>query len=144
DHVLQAHRLAAARAAQDRERLSGADRQVDAAQHGLSLERLVHARELDHDAHLMAFALLRLAARNLRALAHNITISWVRKKSVTSTPIEAATTVRVVARPTPTVPPVVWSAVEQATIAISQPNTIVLSRPENRSSNLTVLLIVWR
>ena len=78
---------------------------------------------------------LRSSPRLVR-LAHRITISWVRKKSVTSTPIEAATTARVVARPTPTVPPVVWSAVEQPTIAISQPNTNVLRMPENKSSEL--------
>src|SRR4029450_932933 len=121
---------------QDRGRLAFADREVHTAQHRLASKRLLDPRELDHRA-------VRLAAPKL-PLAHRITISWVKKKSVTSTPIDAATTVRVVACPTPTVPPVVWSAVEQPIIAISQPNTNVLRMPENRSPSWTVLVIVWR
>src|SRR5262249_39009213 len=130
DHVLEADRFAAAGSAQDRSRLALADRQVDAAQHRLAVERLVDSRELDHEA--------------VGPAPQRITSSWVRKKSVTSTPIDAARTVRVVARPTPTVPPVVWSAVEHPTIAISQPNTNVLRIPENMSWRWTVLSTVCR
>ena len=49
----------------------------------------------------------RLLRLSFHSAHQNIMISLVRKKSEISTAIELTTTVRVVERPTPTVPPVV-------------------------------------
>ena len=46
----------------------------------------------------------------------------------------------VVARPTPTVPPVVRSPEKQPTIAMIQPNTNVLATPSVKSETVTVLM----
>ena len=53
-----------------------------------------------------AEALLHALAADVRPSAHRRRNSFVRKKSEMRTVIDAATTVRVVARPTPSAPPV--------------------------------------
>ena len=63
---------------------------------------------------------------------------------LTNTPIDAVTTAVVVARPTPTVPPVVRKPRKQPIIAIIQPNTIVFDRLSKTSEMVTTLITVWR
>src|SRR5439155_1565859 len=88
-HVLQQHALAGAAAAEDDERLAGEHVEGKATQHALAAERLLEPGAADE------------------GCAHVRRKSFVRKKSETSTVIEATTTVAVVARPTPSAPPVV-------------------------------------
>ena len=95
DHVLETDGLPRARPAQDREGLALGDGKVDTPQHLDAVKGLVDVAELDD----------RVCGCGARQ--SNRTMSWDMKKSETSTAIEAVTTVRVVARPTPTVPPVV-------------------------------------
>ena len=92
-HVLQEHALARAAAPEHDQRLAGAHVERDATQDGLVPEPLLEVAAADVD------------------LGRHVAImkSFVKKKSDTSTVIEAATTVRVVARPTPSAPPVTVS-----------------------------------
>jgi hypothetical protein len=75
-------------------------------------------------------------------VGHIIINNFVRKKSLTKTPIDAVTTAVVVARPTPTVPPVVLKPIKQPIIAIIQPKTKVLDRLSNTSGIVTTLMTV--
>src|SRR5262249_12301055 len=88
-HVLQEHALARAAPAEHDERLSREHVERQTAQHRLRAEGLLEG-----------------AAADVRLGAHVSKKALVRKKSDTSTVIDAATTVRVVARPTPSAPPV--------------------------------------
>src|SRR5206468_7164730 len=92
-HVLQEHALAGAAPAEHDQGLARAHVERHPPQDGLVAEALLEAAAADVD------------------LCRHVAImkSLVRKKSDTSTVIEAATTVRVVARPTPSAPPVTAS-----------------------------------
>jgi len=92
-HVLQEDALSRATAAEDDERLPGEHVEREPTQHVLRRERLVE----------------RAAADVRRPLAHESRKSFVRKKSEMRTVTDAATTVCVVARPTPSAPPVTVS-----------------------------------
>jgi len=85
--VLQEHALAATATAHQDERLAFGHLEIHAAQHRLRTERLLHA----------------LTANDGRR--HVLRKSLVRKKSAIRMAIEIATTVFVVLRPTPAVPP---------------------------------------
>src|SRR5207237_9259278 len=98
-HVLEQHALARAAAAEDDERLPGEHVEGESPQHGLAPEGLLEPGAAD-------------VARG----GHVSRKSLVRKKSETSTVIEAATTVAVVARPTPSAPPVVPSPLRHARV----------------------------
>src|SRR6185503_1262448 len=89
--VLQQDALAAAAAAEQHERLARQHVERHATQHRLRAERLLHAVAPDEGR--------RHVRRN----------SFVRKKSATRIVMDAATTVAVVARPTPSAPPVTRS-----------------------------------
>jgi hypothetical protein len=53
--------------------------------------------------------------------------SLVRKKSAIMMKIELVTTTHVVVRPTPSVPPSVWSPFQQEEMAMKKANTAVLA-----------------
>ena len=114
EHVPQRDRLAGARAAEDHQHLAAVDLQARAAQDLLRAVGLVHVLELDE----------RLARRGgggrscraptarrsvISGLGHQKMNrnSLVRKKSMIRTVIAPVTTVVVVARPTPSAPPLV-------------------------------------
>src|SRR5262249_52788047 len=94
DHLEQ-HALARAAAAEQRDHLALAHVEVQVLEHAVAAERL---RDVDetHDA--------ALAAHHVDPQP-NARKSFVRKKSETSVTTDETTTVRVVAWPTPTVPP---------------------------------------
>src|SRR5262249_52723940 len=96
-HVLQGHALAGAAAAEEDERLARQHVEREPAQDGLVAEALLDGTAADE-----------------RRVAHEARKSLVRKKSATNTVMEAATTVAVVARPTPSAPPVTRSPFQQA------------------------------
>src|SRR5262249_39139504 len=86
--VLEQHALAAAAAAEQDERLAVVHLERHAAEHRLAAELLLDVPAADE------------------RLRHERRKSFVKKKSATRIVIEAATTVAVVARPTPSAPPV--------------------------------------
>jgi hypothetical protein len=94
DQVLQENALAGAGRPDDDERLAFGDRQVDAVEHRLPVERL--AEVLDPD--------LGVAARRGSSVGHQNS-SFVRKKSARRIERLPPTTARVVERPTPSAPP---------------------------------------
>src|SRR5581483_423049 len=96
-HVLQDDALPRAASAEEDERLAGKDGDRDAPEDPLRAERLLDVGALDEGPG-----------------AHVSRKSLVRKKSDTRTVIDAATTVVVVARPTPSAPPVTRSPVRHA------------------------------
>ena len=92
DEGLEQDALARTRAADDGQRLLGAHAQGETVEDDLRAEGLVQVLETD----------------DVAAIAQDSTRRriLVRKKSATSTDTEATATVSVVARPTPSVPPV--------------------------------------
>src|SRR5579863_5507368 len=107
--------LAFAASAQHHQRFARPNVQIDAAEHGFAVE---------------AFAEPAHADVGTRLVVHPIAMnSLVRKKSETSTPIDAATTAEVVARPTPSAPPVADRPFAHAIIAISKPKNTDLPSP---------------
>src|SRR5439155_2801239 len=115
-HVLQEHALARAAPAEHDERLARQHVEREPAQHGLRAEGLLEA-----------------AAADVGRCAHERRKSLVRKKSEMRTVIEAATTVRVVARPTPSAPPVTWSPFRQAMMPMKYAKKNDLPMPEKTS-----------
>src|SRR5262249_56218567 len=93
-HVSQQHRLAGSAAAHDDERLAAIELKRYSTQHLSAIERLAQPRDLDH------------GRCHHQKIMRKI---LVRKKSETITAIVTCTTVAVVARPSPSVPPVVDS-----------------------------------
>ena len=92
DEGLEQYALSRSRTADDGERLPGPDRQGQPVEDNLRAEGLVQV----------------LNADDVGPIAQDSTRSkiFVRKKSATRTDTEATATVSVVARPTPSVPPV--------------------------------------
>src|SRR5437016_3446889 len=115
-HVLQEHALPRAAPAQHDERLAPEHVEREPAQHGLGAEGLLEA-----------------AAADVGPSAHERRKGWVKKKSEMRTVIEAATTVRVVARPTPSAPPVTWSPFRQAMMPMKYAKKNDLPMPEKTS-----------
>src|SRR6185437_3323894 len=100
--MAQDHALAFAAAPEHHQGLALGDVEVDALQDGLAVEALGEPAHADI---------------RTRAVFHPIAMNnLVRKKSDTSTPIDAATTADVVARPTPSAPPVAPSPLLHAMI----------------------------
>src|SRR5262245_22161340 len=144
DHVLQTDRLSRARAAEDGEGLALRDAEVEAAQHGLLAERLPHAAELDGRRGLVHVPPSTRPKAASSASVGSSSSSLVRKKSTISTTIDATTTARVVATPTPTVPPSVARPTWQPTMPIAQPNTTVFATPEAKSPTRATLTTLWK
>src|SRR4029453_11491927 len=95
-HQAKEDRLAAAAAPHDHQRLALGERERDAAQDVIRVEALVQVDGLDD---LLSLGHKKKGVRN----------SLVMKKALTMTPMVTCTTVAVVARPRPSVPPSVLS-----------------------------------
>ena len=102
DHVTQQHALACSRATEQHDGLRFAHVEIDAAQHVLRPEALVHSRAAGSWPSRRPAAWL----RRFRGTHQKSTL--VRKKSTMSTVMLPATTARVVDSPTPLAPPRVW------------------------------------
>ena len=98
DHVAQQNALARPGATEQHDRLGFAHVEVDAAQHVLRPEALVHAAQPD------LCGLARGQRRSTASHTHQKS-TFVRKKSTMSTVMLPATTARVVDSPTPLAPP---------------------------------------
>ena len=109
-----------AKGAGESERLPTADAQGEPLEDALVTKGLVHAVDLDE---------------RIRHGAHspNAKSVLVRRKSAMRVVIEVMTTVRVVAAPTPCVPPRVRSPLWQAMSPIKAPKKTVLMRPPTTS-----------
>ena len=106
--VAQQHAFALATSAQNHNGFALHHFEVDAAQHALVAETFFDSAQRDERAPLMIVVVIHQIARK----------SLVRKKSEISTLIEAATTAEVVARPTPSAPPLAVSPLKHAMIPI--------------------------
>src|SRR5262249_52276423 len=144
EHMAQRDRLPRARAAEDDQHLAAVDGEVRAAQHLLRAVRLVQLAEL-HKRLARVRPPVGRAPRQRTAvscdrLAHQKASrnSLVKKKSMMRTVMAPVTTVTVVARPTPSAPPVVRRPLKHPIRPTPNPKKNVLPIPDARSLYLTV------
>src|ERR1043165_1072892 len=134
EHVPQSDGFSGAGAAEDDEDFAAEDGEARAAQHLLRAIGLVDVVKLDEG--LARYT----AAFDRRDVGHQNTRrnSLVRKKSMIKTVIAPVTTVFVVARPTPSAPPLVRRPLKQAMRPMPKPKKQVLPMPGARSLYRTV------